>query len=478
MVPSSATAQSVDIVERETEGSGRSSNEAIINALVEAVRQINGLTIDAESGFRSLVVETESRVNFLDATSVDIAARTKGAIAGYEVLSINNESNRWLAKLLVKVPKYKSPGLDRAHLRSVAIIPFHSTTAVRTEMGRRWEQNLVTHFVQSRRFRVLDREFETDLRSEQARLVPGQTPVAELARIGQKVGADYVIVGEITRFGLKTASNPNFVEEASLSVEYRVIEVALQEIRWASAATCLLSDDVLRRNGLSGDRHEALNELLKSGADIVATQVLDAIYPVKVLKVQEDGTVLLTQGGARAQAGQLVTIHSGEEITTDPDTGLPIRLDGSELALATITKVREKYSEAKLQRGKPDALKVGMICRRLTPEQMMQMQVEAQQALLLEQDILIKDGKCPPISIRSMRVARNWNLVVRNVSTNALRINALNRRIGGTFQEGPFNLVVQPGGEESFGLPYPFATTDAIEVNCDRFERPYVFFFP
>jgi TolB-like protein len=471
-------AASFELVSRESTGYGESEDTALVSALVEAVRQLRGLSIESEKSLRTSLVETESKRSLEVELDDQVRSRSKGLIHSYDVLALTQQDQRWLAKLLVTMPQYRSPGLDRSNLRSIAVLPFRVKARSGAELGRPWEQKLVTHIVQARRFRVLDREFNAELDREEARLRSGDAPLTELVRIGQQLGADYVIVGEITHFDLKPEGGADLLDEASLVVEYRVIEPATREVRWANTANASHSRDSLQRLGLRGSPRQVQEYLLNTSADTVVSEIFDLIYPIKVVRLEPDGTILLTQGGSRVQTGQWFGIHATGESTDDPDTGLPVRPDGPEVALASVVKVQEKWSWAKIEQGAREAIKERMICRRLSGERIVAMQRQAQQDQMRKQDELIKAGKCPALVVRTFRTAIGWNLVVKNSSGKALQISALTKRIAGASEQTPMSLAVRSGAEEAFGLPYAFAAGDALELTCDGFEQPYTFFFP
>jgi TolB-like protein len=368
-VPRSLAA-SYELVSREATGYGESEDAALANALVEAIRQVRGLTVDAERSLRTSLAETESGRGLKVELDERIRSRSQGLIHSYEVMALARQDGRWLARVLATMPQYRSPGPDRDHLRSIAVLPFRARAASVTGLTRRWEQKLVTHIVQSRRFRVVDREYSTELDQEQARWRSGEAPMAELVRVGQQLGADYVVVGELTHFELLPRGGDPWVEDVSFIVEYRVIEPATGEIRWANTRSTVYDRHTLLRLGLRTRPQEATEHLLNTSADTVVTEILDLIYPIKVLRIEPDGTLLFSQGGKRLQPGQWFSVHAPGETVQDPDTGLTARPDGVEVALATVIRVQDKWSWARVEQGERELIREGMVCRRLSEERL------------------------------------------------------------------------------------------------------------
>jgi len=476
-------AASYELVSREATGYGDSEDAAIVAALVEAVRQFQGLTIEAEKTLRVSLVETESKQELRTQLEENIRSKSKGQIHSYEVISVTPKDRRWTANLRVSLPEYRSPGPDRSSLRSIAILPFrdsipHSNLPTAT-LSHRWGAKLVSHFAQSRRFRVLDREFANEFTSEEALLRQGETPVSELVRIGQKIGADYVVVGEISAFEMNSASTVDSADEANFIVEYRVVELAPREVRWANTANLRLPKEALQRLGIQNNRSQVREYLLNSTAETVVTEILDLIYPVKILRVDADGTIYLNQGGNRVQNGQWFSIYSLAESVPDPDSGLPIRIDGREMGVVNVVDTQGKYARAKLEQGTNETIKAGMVCRRFTTDRIVALQQQAQQEYIQKQQKLVEEGECPSLLIRAFRTSTVWQISVKNQSKKAVKINGISKRLAGaTPDTTPFSKTITAGEEDVFGLPYAFASRDALDLICDDFKYPYTFFFP
>jgi hypothetical protein len=477
-VSNGATAASIELVLRETTGYGDSENAAVANALVEALRQVNGISVDSEKTLRTSLRQSETKVSLRVLVEDNIRSTSKGQIESYEVLALDDVAGRWVARLRVSVPQYRGLGLDRSNLRAVAVLPFRLEARIGVDVCRKFEQKLVDHFVQSRRFRILDRDFSAELNQEESRLRSGSTPVSEIVKIGQSIGADYVVVGEISEFEIAAKSAAQSAQEVGMAIHYRVIELAPREVRWANSTSVRFSKEALRRIGVEEGGLRTEEHLLNSLADSVVTEILDAIYPIKVLQVRNDGIVVLNQGGNRVHVGQWFSICQGGEEAIDPDTGLSTRLDGFELALGVVTKVQEKFSEVKVEQSAIESLGVGMPCRRLSSERLLDMARENLRERLETQAQLIREGKSPPLILRPFRTAVGWNFIVKNSSQKAIKITSLTKRIANSVDETAFSLVLRSGGEESFGLPYPFATGDSLEIRCDGYEVAYLVIIP
>ena len=79
-VSNGATAASIELVLRETTGYGDSENAAVANALVEALRQVNGISVDSEKTLRTSLRQSETKVSLRVLVEDNIRSTSKGQI--------------------------------------------------------------------------------------------------------------------------------------------------------------------------------------------------------------------------------------------------------------------------------------------------------------------------------------------------------------------------------------------------------------
>ena len=218
---------------------------------------------------------------------------------------------------------------------------------------------------------------------------------------------------------------------------------------------------------------------MNSTAETVVTELLDLIYPVKILRVDADGTIYLNQGGNRVQNGQWFSVYSLSESVPDPDSGLSTLIDGREMGIVNVVETQGKYARAKLKQGTNETIKAGMTCRRFATDRIIALQQQGQQEYIQKQQKLVEEGECPSLLIRVYRTSAVWQIVVKNQSKKAVKINGIAKRLAGATPETtPFSKTIVDGEEYVFSLPYAFASRDALDLICDDFKHPYTFFFP
>ena len=103
--------------------------------------------------------------------------------------------------LEVVVAKFKrSAQLNRKRL---AVVPFRIDPSISARngdiTGEAFGQSLITFLTQTRKFALLDRDYLAEQQAELGIVTSGQTPIEELAKLGQMVSADMVLVGTITK---------------------------------------------------------------------------------------------------------------------------------------------------------------------------------------------------------------------------------------------------------------------------------------
>lgn len=370
-----ATATATEVTAR---GYGDNPQQAVANALVEAVRQAGGVTLAVNPDFRrkvgQWVIQRDGDVSTWMGTSTSVAEPrlpTLGSLESYRVTAMERMDNAlWRADVSARVLRTKPLGPDRSHLPAVVLAPFQTRAAsyqlgkVKINAGearRRLQANLVDAFAQSGRFRVLDRGHLAARDEELAMLARGSLEPGELVRLGKNKGADVLLVGSIEDFDIGDNEREFYGAkfqgyEPRIRVRYRLIDVASGEILRADLFDWRRSEQSVRelarqRNIDEWNHPERIADAIyPSIARAIAGAATDTLYPVQVLKVDTD-TVYLSQGQGRLETGTTLTAYRLADTIKDPDTGLPIQLESPSLATLEVTEVRPGYGLARITRS-------------------------------------------------------------------------------------------------------------------------------
>jgi len=394
-----------EIVTREVTGYGETEKLAVIDALIEGISQVLGISVAAKDELRSEFTEVikeeggQSESSLLATTEMkeEISTQSKGYVKTYEILSVVflPDDGHFKAVLSVQIPKYVAADQGRSKMRTIAVLPFRdlstgqlstSTAAVLVvgkqastskqkessslSLSRQLNQNLISELTQARKFRVLDREYLAELTGEQNVLKSDDVAMEETLRLGQNLGADYLVVGTITDYRIDQKSKEvlgltTVQHEAALVFDYRVIALATREVMWSGTYNEFFNHRRLRKLvPKNSDDRQVRDAMIAHAAHGVASELLDAIFPIKVLSMNADNEVYLNQGGIRVKEGEIFEIFSPGQKVVDPDTGLAMRLDGARVATIEIISVRAKFSVGRLVDGDPDQIYQHAISRR------------------------------------------------------------------------------------------------------------------
>jgi len=375
-----ASAQ-IKIISVKVSSYGATQSEAIENALVRAIQQVNGLSINSA---RAIVRQsTKGKILFNNSKSIikvttksqanAIATKSSGAIESYKILSLKKAADGYKTELLVYVAKYKSPGLNPRNRRSLAVLPFeykktYSIYGIDIDgkaLSERITQSIVNKITQTRKFTVLDRQNSKYYEFEKNFLLSVNTEPSELARLGKRLGADYFIIGQILDFGVdkKVSSNyytgqVNSKNLAYATISYRILNIPTQQIKWSDTIDIEFSLPTSKR---------AESIISKAGdkiAQILAEQIIFNIYPPKVIEISGNKAVI-NMGGNVLHKGDVFKVYALGKKLYDPYTKEYLGRDEIDIGKVEIIAVKPKISYAKVVSG---TIKKGAILRKAQAE--------------------------------------------------------------------------------------------------------------
>lgn len=236
-----AWAQLKEVV-KEASGSGATQHQAISEALLVAVQSVNGATVAPRVDLEQTVNMSMSNNHWTysgkvsPVFSVDNAG--SGSVTKFQVLSVSGSKNNYRARVRAHVVQYQSSVQDQ-NLRRVAVMPFQfyarNNRVAGNSSAREFSSDLADSLgnalSQSGQLSVVDRYYLDDMQSENDFLLWDGAP-QELARLRQKVGADYLVVGRInsiikdngsTMYGLNQG-------EDQVRLSWRVIEANTSKV--------------------------------------------------------------------------------------------------------------------------------------------------------------------------------------------------------------------------------------------------------
>jgi len=347
-----ATAAGIEYVTVQAEGSATTLGGAIASALKEAVTQVNGAQLAATtlSSEAMAAMDTQNESSFASAsTSAEqIAMQTKGVIREYRILSKAKDVSVWTVNVDVTVSKYaRSEQADR--LRA-AVVPFRLSKAGQAGFRDAFVQGLTSRLTQSRKFAILDRQYGAEQDAELDRLSGAGTPVEEMAKLGNKLGTDLLIVGTVEEAGVAThsvtiASINKTLETSQTTVRlsYRVIDAATGQIKFSDTWT-------------HSQEGAAIAGLAERAGDEISRQILESIFPVMVESINGD-MLFLGQGGKSIQVGQRYRLIRYGKTIVDSYTKESLGREETEVGIIEVVDVQAKVAKAKVVKAQIDLAK-------------------------------------------------------------------------------------------------------------------------
>jgi curli biogenesis system outer membrane secretion channel CsgG len=340
-VPLALATGSIERVSVQTEGSGSSVGTATASALSSAVAQVNGAEIASTTLSTELTqtLDTDAGSDFAaaSATVEAIAQRTKGLVQSYRILSKAENSGIWTVSVEATISKYaRSAQADRLRM---TVLPFRTHAAADRKISDRFVMDLTTQLTSSRKFAMLDRAFENERQSEMGLLSSEGTSMEEMAKLGNRLGTDYMIVGVIDDATIHTqtaelAGRTLTAKSSSLSISYRVIDAPTGQIKMADSWS----------GNISGGSQDGL---ITKAAEVISRQIVDAIAPIKVESVLGD-QLFLGQGGKSIKVGQKYRLLLAGDAIVDSYTKESLGRQEVEVGLIEVIDVQSKIAKAKV----------------------------------------------------------------------------------------------------------------------------------
>jgi len=262
-----------------TTGVGQSLEEAVNNALAEAISMVNGKNIQTKTiiqvlGGESLpqdkktnsilsqileaikssednkdkkviekkVKEKPKAPEYSQKYIKDLIDETKGGIKSYKITKKSKNKIGWdQVEVESEVAVFDLP--QEAKRTRVAILPFRlfDVAGDKEKLKRRLSQELNNYLVQTRKFTVLDRNYIEEITKEKQSILDGKSPVIEMAKIGNEISADFIFVGSIEDFKIKekiikilTSDKEIKRKSAQINLNYRLIDVATKQIYYTN----------------------------------------------------------------------------------------------------------------------------------------------------------------------------------------------------------------------------------------------------
>ena len=354
----------LEYVKIETESTGVSVKEAIDSALVQAIERVNGKSMESSSFLKTIEISEQKNndSNYFSSQEYqdEIQSKSKGQIKSYDILSKTqmSDSSLWVVRVSATIAKYKVS--KSAKRKRIAVLPFQARGDCCIMMGaqtnptfaaQELSRGLSNSLVQSRKFTVLDRDYIEE-RSSEKEMLSGDVPSQELAKLGQELFSDYILVGTITTAQTKEVvrsmrtNNMTFQEiQGVLQVSYRIIDVPTSQVKFSSNATVNISNSELKKLGITNQNSptEIMYSALNLGSKKIGETILNAIFPILVESIKGN-VVILGQGGESVSRGQQMQLILRGDKIMDSYTKESLGRSEEVIGMIKITSVTPKQA--------------------------------------------------------------------------------------------------------------------------------------
>lgn len=391
------------VIRRVSVGTGRNKAEAIQNALLYAVKQVNENRVSGDIRMKKKFadaiedVDGKLRQSLAVDTEIDenVESISNGLVRGYRVLyegglrplvTPNSQGDVYEVDLCVDIPQF-DPNKPRPGQRSTIAFLGLRTGRTQFEIGgevvpaqesaNEFENEVVTYLTSEKRFTVIDRAYMSQWRGEidlvKEAVASRDMSMDELRNVGHMLSADYVLVGTLQEVSFKQWDEYIAIRKRNeprallnINVHLRMIRTATGEIVFSDGfnRTWMLPEigELLSRYGnmdraLLAAKEAAMTLLPRVLGEVAKESAAQA--KIRVIKVGL-GEFVLANDDRSVREGDELVVYVTENIDFEGKSY------ASETAVARlgVIKVQGPVVTAKLLQGDAAAVKVGATCRR------------------------------------------------------------------------------------------------------------------
>ena len=335
-------------------GTGFTLQQAILNGLTNAVRQVDDVVIDSEQLSQTAHLSLSNGNNSAYLTShlymSRVAAATRGRVLGFVVQSYHHSTrsllgrlaalshkNRpakpevWTAQLQVTVAKFALSENEKR--MRIVVFPPKAEGGVYSVFGTAVSAHRVAYgladriqniLIGSHDFTVLNRRTTPEIQAELHRIRSGAAPEQDYALLGQSLVADYVLVGAMRHFHYELIRRPGLTghhvyvtAEGAIEVSYKLINVPTRQVVWSGIGRARFSR--FSPFGGAPSAPAVLDDALAQISRHIGQAVVHYLYPIRILSLQGSQYVI-GAGRGTVRAGQVYEVMREGAAITNPDT--------------------------------------------------------------------------------------------------------------------------------------------------------------
>jgi len=331
MLASNVHAARLSDIDVTSMGFGRNEAQAVQDALINAIAQVNGEAVVASSQLRESSMTKAST----DGTSSreiqrqiaeEINRKTRGVLKSWSVGGVSKtESGDFSVTVNAKVVVLeRSQQLDRLKL---AVVSPKATAQPYTEQ---LVSGVTGDLTASRKFAVMDRKNSEVIEAQLDKIRQGRGQIADQVRLISEVAPDVLVV-------LRVETTDRGAGKQSAWALVEILDYASRQIKYSDRKPMIIDDS---KPPSVANRMSVLSK-------IITRSILETAYPPTVVG-QTGATVSIAQGKDFFNVGdQVMLFRLGKELR-DPHTGEFLSYEREQLGAGKIVYTDARISQAKL----------------------------------------------------------------------------------------------------------------------------------
>lgn len=377
----------------EVDGVGATRTAAIDDALRLAIKQVNGMAIDASEAKSNIATSISTSMGDVDIDSATfaqaIATQSKGVISDFKIVSekegkdsilnlIGKQGSRpaWRVRIGANITKYRAsadanrPRLVVAAARGgKASFAFGDSERPASAMSAAIQTRLSNAISQTNRFTVLERQANDEMQGELDLISSGAVNQQDTARLGQQLAADLIVIPTIERMEytrharqLRLADRELVSYSGGARISFKVINAVTGQLVLSDTFSTDFPTTRPTTLGASVDVQGATERALTDMTDQFVAKLLQKTFPVSVIALN-GSDVVLSQGGAAVRAATVYRAVLLGDALKDPQTGQ--NLGRTEQSFGTVEVTRSEpnaaYGLLRNAPSLPNGFKPGLI---------------------------------------------------------------------------------------------------------------------
>ena len=363
-------------------GTGPTLQQAIVNGLTNAVRQVDGVVIANEHLSQAAHLSLGDGNNRTYLTSQlyisRMVAATRGVVTGFVVQNYRHSSPSflgglgrlfdkdrrakaevWTARLQVTVAKF-ARSADEKRVRIVVFLPktrkktfsVFGTAVSAQGVASDLTDRLQNVLIGSHDFTVLNQRPTPELKAEMRRIRAGKTPARDYALLGQTLVADYVLVGavqhlhyDLIRRPALTGHHVYVTAQGVMQATYKLVNVPTHQVVWSGGGRARFSR--FMPFGGAPSATAVLDGALARISQRIGQSVMHYLFPIRIL-AKHGAEYVIGAGRGVVRVGQVYAVMREGTAIPNPDTHQSLGHARTYVGRMRIVRVQQRLAYGRL----------------------------------------------------------------------------------------------------------------------------------